>query len=72
MMSFSCHCPERKKPIEQRNWFVWQYKMRCSAFDGYHPMTSDYSTVYCRSCQALGRTKAAFVDELKRDPEMKP
>jgi len=32
-----------------------------------HP--SDYSTVRCLSCGAIGRTKAKYVDFLKDDPE---
>lgn len=71
MISFGCHCEERRKPVAQRNWWVWQRNMRRSAFDGYEQRTSDYSTVYCRTCRALGRTKAAFVRQLRDDPEMK-
>lgn len=67
MTSFNCHCAERKKPVKERNWVVWQRKQRCSAFDGYHPMPSDYSTVYCKACRACGRTKAAFVDQLRSE-----
>ena len=63
-VSFHCHCPERRKPIAERNWGVVQRNSRCSAFDGYHVRNSDYSSVVCLSCRATGRTKAAFVNQL--------
>ena len=64
-VSFGCHCAERKKPVEDRNWVVLCRNFRCSAFDGYRVMYSDYSEVQCLTCHATGRTKAAFVMELK-------
>ena len=63
--SFSCHCAERKKPVEERNWVVFVRKANYSAFNGYHYTPSDYSEVYCCSCGALGRTKAKYVDKLR-------
>lgn len=63
-VSFRCHCPERRKPIAQRNWGISQRKCNYSAFSGYHYTPSDYSQVHCLSCLATGRTKAAFVDKL--------
>lgn len=63
-VSFSCDCGERKKPVQDRNWEVLDYKCHHSAFSGYHETTSDYSTVSCQICGACGRTKAAYVDEL--------
>jgi hypothetical protein len=63
-VSFSCHCDERRKPVEKRKWGVSRRNCRCSAFDGYQVMASDYSTVHCLVCRAAGRTKAAFVDQL--------
>ncbi len=69
MQSFNCNCAERKKPVKERNWVVWQRQCRRSAFDGYREMPSDYSTVVCKSCRGCGRTKAAFVKELRdEDP----
>jgi hypothetical protein len=65
MVSFGCHCEERSKPAEKRNWFVMKRNYRCSAFDGYRSMPSDYSTVICMSCNACGRTKAQYVYELR-------
>lgn len=60
-VSFGCNCQERKKPVNQRNWVVIKRNYSCSAFNGYHCKHSDYSTVYCRSCHAVGRTKAKYV-----------
>jgi len=66
MVSFSCHCQERKKPIGDRNWEVWHRHCNYSYFERpqgcWHP--SDYSLVYCKTCTALGRTKAKYVDDL--------
>lgn len=64
-VSFSCHCPERQKPVTERNWVVLQYKCNYSAFNGGKKTPSDYSHVICNSCGRQGRTKANFVDELK-------
>jgi hypothetical protein len=61
----TCKCPESKKPLEQRKWSVVQYKQRCSAFDGYRTMRSDYSAVFCSECNKTWRTKAAYVDKLR-------
>ena len=62
-VSFNCHCPERKKPIGERNWVVVHRYCNYSFFQ--RPKgekhDSDYSLVYCKSCTALGRTKAAYV-----------
>jgi hypothetical protein len=66
-VSFYCKCPERAKPVEQRNWVVYYRYCNHSAFEspkyGEHP--SDYSTVKCLSCGAVGRTKAKYVDDLR-------
>lgn len=64
--SFNCHCPERQKPLAERRWVVTKYKYRTSAFDGYQIRISDFSEVLCKSCGCIGRTKAAFVKELKQ------
>lgn len=63
-VSFSCHCSERRKPVADRNWVVVQRKCNHSAFNGYHYTPSEYSTVWCNECHALGRTKAGYVDSL--------
>jgi late competence protein required for DNA uptake (superfamily II DNA/RNA helicase) len=68
MVSFGCHCGERQKPVQERNWVVLQRCCNHSAFNGYHWTPSDYSTVFCRACQALGRTNARYVDQLKDAP----
>ncbi len=65
-VSFSCHCLERKKPVEQRNWEVWHRWCNYSYFEyprgQRHP--SKYSLVYCKCCKALGRTKSKYVNQL--------
>lgn len=63
--SFGCKCPERAKPMAERAWFVIQRNCHFSAFSGYHQTFSDYSTVVCQSCLAMGRTKAAYVSVLR-------
>ena len=65
-VSFNCHCAERRKPIQERNWEVWQRLCNYSYFEkprGSRHL-SIYSTVYCKSCQALGRTKAKYVNSI--------
>lgn len=54
-------CQERKKPVRERNWQVLQRYCNHSAFNGYHWTASDYSTVRCCTCGAVGRTKANYV-----------
>lgn len=61
---YSCKCPQKRVPIERRRWGVVQRHCRCSAFDGYREMTSDYSAVICLQCGMVWRTKAAFVEAL--------
>lgn len=63
-VSFGCHCEERKKPPKERNWVVVQRRGNCSAFNGYHWTPSDYSCLFCKTCGALGRTKASYVDDI--------
>lgn len=60
----TCSCPEAAKPVSERAWFVYQYKCNHSAFNGYHRTPSDYSSVGCRKCNTVWRTKAAYADEL--------
>lgn len=66
-VSFGCHCEERRKPIEKRNWVVRQRHCHHSAFAGYHRTYSDYSTVACNTCGEVGRTKANYVSLLPDD-----
>lgn len=63
-----CKCPESKKPVVERNWFVAQRKCNHSAFSGYHYTPSDYSSIHCLSCQRAWRTKAGYVDSLPNLP----
>ncbi len=70
-VSFGCKCPERQKPIKDRNWVVFQRYCNHSAFSGYHRTPSDYSSVGCNTCGTWGRTKAAYVAQL-RDGEYIP
>lgn len=63
-ISFSCKCAERKKPIAERKWFVLARNYHASAFNGYRWAYSEYSTVQCDKCRAVGRTKAAYVQAL--------
>jgi hypothetical protein len=67
---FSCHCPERKKPVEERNWVVIDRNCHYSAFNGYKRTWSERSTVLCKSCGAVGRTKAKYVVRLKDESEV--
>lgn len=66
-VSFGCKCGERKKPVRERNWGVTKWRCHRSAFAGYHTTSSDWSTVVCLNpkCSAIGRTRAAYVDELR-------
>lgn len=57
----SCKCGEQLKPARERRWVVLQRNSRCSAFDGYQHMFSDYSAVQCHICGTVWRTKADFV-----------
>jgi len=62
---FSCKCGERRKPVRDRRWRVSKRHYRQSAFDGWIMMRSDYSEVHCLSCKSVGRTKAAYVEQLQ-------
>jgi hypothetical protein len=57
-------CPERAKPAGDRAWEVWARFCNHSAFNGYHETSSDWSSIYCKTCGALGRTKAGYVHVL--------
>lgn len=62
--TFNCQCAERKKPVAERKWVVTQRRCNHSAFSGYHYTPSDWSTVRCLACRAVGRTKASYVSQL--------
>ena len=62
--AFGCNCAERKKPVKERRWVVTKYMCNYSAFNGYRCTHSEYSTVLCEVCGSVGRTKAAYVDQL--------
>lgn len=62
----ACHCPERKKPAKERAWRVSQLKCNHSAFNGYHRTSSDWSSIVCKACSAVWRTKSAVAFELPR------
>ncbi len=60
----ACKCPETTKPIAERAWGVLDYRCNHSAFSGYRYVASAYSSVMCKACGAIWRTKAAYVDKL--------
>lgn len=69
--SFNCKCPERKKPVEERDWTVLVHQWNFSAFVKKGGEPSDYSTVSCNKCYGCGRTKAKFVDTLVRQGKVR-
>ena len=60
----SCHCPELRRPVIDRNWGVIQRHGNASAFNGYKWQWSRYSCVKCFSCGMVWRTNAAYVAHL--------
>lgn len=64
-VGFSCQCAERKKPVEQRDWVVTEYKWNSGAFVAAGGEYSDYSEIRCLQCARRGRTKAKYVEKLK-------
>jgi hypothetical protein len=64
----ACDCPERKKPVRERNWVVRDWRCNHSAFSGYKWTPSDYSAVECLKCGKWWRTKAKYVDLLEKRP----
>lgn len=57
-VSFSCHCEERQKFPEERNWGV--------IYRNWNPNAgrfSRYSTMLCFSCGCAGRSKAWWVSK---------
>jgi len=59
--TFWCQCDERQRPPAQRRWVVTHRKHHHSAFNAYHRTSSEYSTVVCLNCGAVGRTAAGYV-----------
>lgn len=64
-VSFGCKCVERRKPLKERRWVVVQRQCNHSAFSGYYWTPSEYSEVLCLNCDAIGRTKADYVFDLR-------
>lgn len=64
-VSFNCKCEERQKPAQERVWVVVDRYCNYSTFNGRRETPSDYSTVFCPTCRAIGRTKASYVAVLK-------
>lgn len=62
----ACTCEESKKPLSARNWVVTAYHCNFSAFNGNRQTPSAYSAVLCNGCETRWRTKAAYVEKLKR------
>lgn len=56
-----CRCDG---PARRESWQVLQRYCNHSAFNGYHETPSDYSSVQCRTCGGVWRTKAAYVATL--------
>lgn len=53
--SLICRCPEQKKPLAERTWHIWPQSLRLG-----------YSIVHCTRCRAFWRTKASYVDIIKK------
>lgn len=67
-MPFSCRCPERAKPVGERRWVVLSRHVHFSTFSrgrGLGGTYTPYSAVLCLACRACGRTKAAYVNQLR-------
>lgn len=63
----ACICPGSNRPDwrRRRYWRVVRRNWRCSAFEGYRRMPSDYSVVWCTECRRQWRTKAKYVTLLE-------
>ncbi|QDN64365.1 hypothetical protein [Streptomyces sp. S1D4-14] len=59
-MSGGTACRDRR--VHRPAWRVLVRRANYSAFNGYHRTPSDYSELCCRTCGAVWRTKAAYVD----------
>jgi hypothetical protein len=61
-----CVCEGNKHPaFRWLKWRVTQRECNHSAFNGWHYTPSDYSTVICKDCRGVWRTKAAYVRKLR-------
>lgn len=60
-----CRCPESMKPLRARAWTVLDYRCNYSHFNGRRYTPSDYSAIQCKSCHAVWRTKAGYVEYLR-------
>lgn len=47
-------------------WRVVDYRCNYSAFSGYRRTPSDYSLVQCTRCRTSWRTRAKYVEQLRR------
>lgn len=54
---------------KMKNWRIIQYMCNRSAFNGYHYTPSDYSAIRCLKCHSIWRTKANYVESLKKQNE---
>lgn len=57
-----CRCAVR----DRSRWVVRDDHCNHSAFNGYRWTSSDWSAVECLECGSIWRTKAKYVDELRR------
>lgn len=65
--SVACTCKGWDKRIA---WYVMHYRCNYSAFNGYRYTPSDYSQVKCAGCGHIWRTKARYVDGLRKGPSV--
>ena len=61
----SCHCDERNKPIDDRNWRVIDRNCNYSKFNGSRYTPSEYSAIKCLTCGCWWRSRSKYVDRLK-------
>jgi hypothetical protein len=59
-------CTDRKAHRAAGAWIVTDDHCAYSAFNGYHYSSSDYCAVKCLICGRTWRTKAKYVDSLRR------
>lgn len=53
----ACRC-------DNPRWKVLQRRHNNSAFNGYHYTPSQYSSIFCMSCNAHWRSKGDYIDRL--------